>query len=262
MLKRLRFFLFILGFFLPRQACADIEAPQTVIGTIKTGIEEARAVQEELNSLQEEIRSAAEGISGPIKDAVNTVNDVKNDVESNIEAAQEKMDAAKNITNDPEGSLSTMGSQMPGFAAKIDSNDSEELKKAVQKNYFMQRPKTSTTNTSSDEKASSSESTSETDTTDLVALHQAQEEKMNEIQRENFANLYSAAFTIRSNLAKEESEDKDKENTRDIIQSTTEKSKEMAERYNKIMLMQSMLFEFNTTQQARQFSYAEEDEDE
>ena len=85
---------------------------------------------------------------------------------------------------------------------------------------------------------------------------------MNEVQRENFANLYASAFTIRTNLAKEEAEDKDKENTRDIIQSTKEKAMEMAKRFRKLMMMESMLFEFNATQQARQFSYSEEDEDE
>ena len=252
MVQWLIYLLVVLGVFWPQTSYADIEAVQgAALGPIKTGLEEARAIQEDLNKIQQEIRSTAEGIAGPIKDTVNTVNEVKNDVESNISAAQEKVNAAKNVANDPEGSLTTMGNKMPGFAAKIDSNDSKELNKAVQQNYFMQRPKS----TSADSQVDNANGT---ETTDLAALHQAQEEKMNEIQRENFANLYATAFSVRANLSKEKNEDKDKKNTRDIIQRTKEKSMEMVKRFRKIMLMQTMLFEFNATQQARQFTYAEE----
>ena len=119
----------------------------------------------------------------------------------------------------------------------------------------MQRPKSNTADTAS----SDNQSTDSSETTDLVEIYNAQEEKMSEIQRANFANLYAVAFSDRANLAKEEAEETDKENTRDIIQSTKAKSMEMAKRFRKIMLMNTMLFEYNATQQARQFTYAEED---
>ncbi len=255
MLKKITYILLAM-MFCPQISYADIEAIQgAVVGPIKKGIKTAQSIQDELNQIQEDMRNLAGGITGPIKDAVSTANSIKNEAQSNIDAAKGKIDAAQNFANNPEGSLSTLGSSMPGFATKIDMNDSQALSASVQTNYFMQRPKSSS-NTSSSETDSNETSTEDANVT---ALYQAQEEKMNEIQRENFAKLYATAFSIRANLAKEESEDSKKENTRDIIQSTKTKSMEMAKRFRKIMLMETMLFEFNATQQARQFSYAEED---
>ena len=256
MKKQLIYFLLALSLFWPQISYADIEAIQgTVLGPIKTGLEEARSVQQDLNEIQQDIRSAAEGAMGTVKSAVNTVNSVKNDISNNISAVKDKVNAVQNFANDPEGSLSTLGSTMPGFATKVDLNDAKALSSAVQKNYLMQRPKSNTADTAS----SDNQSTDSSETTDLVEIYNAQEEKMSEIQRANFANLYAVAFSDRANLAKEEAEETDKENTRDIIQSTKAKSMEMAKRFRKIMLMNTMLFEYNATQQARQFTYAEED---
>ena len=131
----------ILGF--SSVARADIEAPQTVIGTVKTGIKEAESIQHDLNEIQADLRSAAEGVAGPIKDAAKTVNDVKNEAQSNIQAVKDKADAAKNIASDPEGALNTMGGKLPGFMTTVDTNDSGELRDAVKTNYFTQRPKSS-----------------------------------------------------------------------------------------------------------------------
>lgn len=100
-----------IGLFLRRPA--DIEAPQTVIGTVKTGIKEAESIQHDLNEIQADLRSAAEGVAGPIKDAAKTVNDVKNEAQSNIQAVKDKADAAKNIASDPEGALNTMAASCP-----------------------------------------------------------------------------------------------------------------------------------------------------
>ncbi len=260
-MKRLStYFLLALSLFWPQVSYADIEAVQgTVLGPIKTGLEEARSVQQDLNEIQQDIRSAAEGAMGTVKSAVNTVNSVKNDISNNISAVKDKVNAVQNFANDPEGSLDTLGSSMPGFATKVDLNDAKALSSAVQNNYFMQRPKSNTSTSSSASNQSTSSNADSSETTDLVKIYNEQEEKMNEIQRANFANLYATAFSIRSNLAKEEAEETDKENTRDIIQSTKSKSMEMAKRFRKIMLMNTMLFEFNSTQQARQFTYAEED---
>ena len=238
-----------------QNAQADIEALQgPVIGPIYNSIKKANEVQDELNSAYQEIRSEVEGAYGPMKNAVSTVQE-------NVSAAQDKINAAKNIANDPEGSLNTIKSTFPGAIASVDTNDSKALNQAVQENYFMQKPKSSTTTASSSESQSST-TEANSDNTDLVVIHQAQEEKMREIQRENFANLYSSAFVKRANLSQEEAEDKAKENTRDIIQSTQDKAKQMVKRFQSIMLMEAMLFEFSTTQQARQYSYAEEEEDE
>lgn len=260
MKKQLIYFLLALSLFWPQIAYADIEAIQgTVLGPIKTGLEEARSIQQDLNEIQQDIRSAAEGAMGTVKSAVNTVNSVKNDISNNISAVKDKVNAVQNFANDPEGSLSTLGSTMPGFATKVDLNDAKALSSAVQQNYFMQRPKSNTANTSSSGNQSTSDNADSSETTDLVEIYNAQEEKMSEIQRANFANLYAVAFSDRANLAKEEAEETEKENTRDIIQSTKAKSMEMAKRFRKIMLMNTMLFEYNATQQARQFTYAEED---
>ena len=38
-------------------ARADIEAPQTVIGTVKTGIKEAESIQHDLNEIQADLRT-------------------------------------------------------------------------------------------------------------------------------------------------------------------------------------------------------------
>lgn len=256
MKKQLIYFLLALSLFWPQISYADIEAIQgTVLGPIKTGLEEARSIQQDLNEIQQDIRSAAEGAMGTVKSAVATANSVKNDISNNISAVKDKVSAVQNLTSDPEGSLSTLGSTMPGFATKVDLNDAKALSSAVQKNYLMQRPKSNTADTAS----SDNQSTDSSETTDLVEIYNAQEEKMSEIQRANFANLYAVAFSDRANLAKEEAEETDKENTRDIIQSTKAKSMEMAKRFRKIMLMNTMLFEYNATQQARQFTYAEED---
>lgn len=237
-------------------ARADIEAPQTVIGTVKSVIEEARAVQEDLNEIQADLRSAAEGVAGPVKNAVKTVNDVKNEAQSNIQAAKDKVDAAKNATNDPEGALSTMGSKMPGFITKVDTNDQAKVSEAVKKNYFAQKPKSTGSTGSTAAKADG-----EAAETDSVKIAKEHEEKMNEIQRENFANIYAQAFTIRTNLAKEKEEEKKHENSRDIIQNTKDMAMQMNKRYRKLMIMEAALFEFRMSQQARQFSFTPEEEE-
>ena len=212
----------ILGF--SSVARADIEAPQTVIGTVKTGIKEAESIQHDLNEIQADLRSAAEGVAGPIKDAAKTVNDVKNEAQSNIQAVKDKADAAKNIASDPEGALNTMGGKLPGFMTTVDTNDSGELRDAVKTNYFTQRPKSS-----------------------VSADGQAE----------------AQAFTIRTNLAKEKSEDKEHKDSREILQNTKEIALRMEERWRRIMIINAALFEFKTTQSSRQFSFVpEEDEDE
>ncbi len=102
--------------------------------------------------------------------------------------------------------------------------------------------------------------------TDLVKISREQEEKMSAMQRENFANLYAQAFTIRTNIAKENAEEADakkKENSRDIIQATKEQSLEMAKRLRKFLIMEAAVYEFKASQQARQFAFSpEEDDDE
>ena len=144
-------------------ARADIEAPQTVIGTVKTGIKEAESIQHDLNEIQADLRSAAEGVAGPIKDAAKTVNDVKNEAQSNIQAVKDKADAAKNIASDPEGALNTMGGKLPGFMTTVDTNDSGELRDAVKTNYFTQRPKSSVSADGQAEAVNSVEVTKEQD---------------------------------------------------------------------------------------------------
>ena len=239
----------ILGF--SSVARADIEAPQTVIGTVKTGIKEAESIQHDLNEIQADLRSAAEGVAGPIKDAAKTVNDVKNEAQSNIQAVKDKADAAKNIASDPEGALNTMGGKLPGFMTTVDTNDSGELRDAVKTNYFTQRP---TSSVSADGQAEAVNS---------VEVTKEQDEKMAAVQRENFANLYAQAFTIRTNLAKEKSEDKEHKDSREILQNTKEIALRMEERWRRIMIINAALFEFKTTQSSRQFSFVpEEDEDE
>lgn len=151
----------ILGF--SSVARADIEAPQTVIGTVKTGIKEAESIQHDLNEIQADLRSAAEGVAGPIKDAAKTVNDVKNEAQSNIQAVKDKADAAKNIASDPEGALNTMGGKLPGFMTTVDTNDSGELRDAVKTNYFTQRPKSSVSADGQAEAVNSVEVTKEQD---------------------------------------------------------------------------------------------------
>ena len=266
MLKRTLYLLLIfslLGVIEP--ARADIEAPQPVIGIIRTGIEQAKEVQEEIDSLQTEIRSAAEGIAGPIKETVNTVNDVKDQTTSAIKEGQEAVnsakDAAQNAVKDPTSALSSQGAQIPNFLSSVDTYDTEALSSAVQKNYFMQRPKSTTTTSNNNSETTETSSSSE-ETTDLTELQKAQEEKMDEIMRENWARLYAAAFTSRTNLSKENQEEKNKENTRDIIQATKDKVMQMTKRFQEIVLLNAMDFEFKASQQARQFTYAEEEEDE
>ena len=182
MLKRTLYLLLIfslLGVIEP--ARADIEAPQPIIGTIRTGIEQAKEVQEEIDSLQTEIRSAAEGIAGPIKETVNTVNDVKDQTTSAIKEGQEAVnsakDAAQNAVKDPTSALSSQGAQIPNFLSSVDTYDTEALSSAVQKNYFMQRPKSTTTTSNNNSETIETSSSSE-ETTDLTELQKAQEEKV------------------------------------------------------------------------------------
>ena len=164
---------------------------------------------------------------------------------------RDKADAAKNIASDPEGALNTMGGKLPGFMTTVDTNDSGELRDAVKTNYFTQRPKSSVSADGQAEAVNSVEVTKE------------QDEKMAAVQRENFANLYAQAFTIRTNLAKEKSEDKEHKDSREILQNTKEIALRMEERWRRIMIINAALFEFKTTQSSRQFSFVpEEDEDE
>ena len=133
---------------------------------------------------------------------------------------------------------------------RSDTNDSGELRDAVKTNYFTQRPKSSVSADGQAEAVNSVEVTKE------------QDEKMAAVQRENFANLYAQAFTIRTNLAKEKSEDKEHKDSREILQNTKEIALRMEERWRRIMIINAALFEFKTTQSSRQFSFVpEEDED-
>lgn len=201
-------------------ARADIEGVQPVLGVAKSVMEEGRALQEEYNQIKEEVRSTVEGVAGPVKSGIKAASDAK-------AAVDEKIDAAKNMANDPEGSLDTLGKKVPNFL-NVEDNDQEKLTEAVSTNYLPQIKEGQ----------------------DQVEIIQEQNQKMQEVMREQAAVLYSSAFAIRTNLATEKAAEQEHKDTREIITATKDKALEAAKRLRKIMLMEALIYEFKMTKRA------------
>ena len=201
-------------------ARADIEGMQVPLGVAKGVYEEGRAIQEQYNQIKEEVRSTVEGVAGPVKSGIKAAKDAK-------AAVDEKIDAAKNMANDPEGSLETLNKKMPNFL-NVDGNDQEKLTEAVNKNFLPQIKEGE-------------------NQTEVV---QKQNEKMEEIIRDQVADLYSSAFAIRTNLATEKASELDMKDSREIITATRDKAVETARRLRKIMLMETLIYMHKTTKRA------------
>ncbi len=252
------FFLSAVSFLGIKNAAADVEAPQAVFGQIESGVKEATAIKDELGKMQEEMRSAMEGVAGPIKQAVATGMDA---------AAQAKSAAAQaqSMASDPTGtamsavdgglSLPSLNLKQPSFIKDVD--DQEETSKAIVANYMVQR---------------GAKVDGKLDTNQAVQL---QNEKFMVIQRDNFAKLYSAAFTIRTNMAKERlAEKKDvleecskqsdgNSNTRCVKLAIREKADTTARRMGRILGLELAIFELGITQQAGVYQkQVDEDEEE
>lgn len=93
---------------------------------------------------------------------------------------------------------------------------------------------------------------------------QEQHDKMQDIQRENVANLYSVAFTTRTLLAKERQQEEpsnDMKDTREIVKLTNSKAAEMVRRLRNVMKLESALAEFRISQEAMAFSVEKSDEE-
>ncbi len=250
------FFLSVISFFETKNAVADIEAAQAVYGNVETGVKEATAIKDELGKIQEDMRSAMEGIAGPIKQAVATGMDA---------AAQAKSAAAQaqSMTSDPTGtamsavdgglSLPSLNLKQPSFLKDVD--DQEETSKAIVANYMLQR------GASVDGKL------------DTNQAMQLQNEKLMVIQRDNFAKLYSSAFTIRTNMAKERlAEKKDvlgecskesdgNSNTRCVKLAIREKADTTARRMGRILGLELAIFELEITQQAGVYQKQADEDD-
>lgn len=266
MIKQLTFFSLILVFatLLIRDARADLEALQeTVYGPIEGFVKEATFIQDELGQIQEEIRSTAEGIAGPIKGAVAAGVGAAEDAKKAAEAAKKAAESAKNqaggMISDPVGgaqSLATGGVSFPSFDATLpsfvkDVDNQKATSKAIAGNYLAQRGAGN----------------------DTVVITQ-QNEKLQIIQRENFAKIYSAAFSIRANLAKEREKEKKSviedcsksgggdTNTRCLKLAVREKADTIARRMGRILGMELAIYDFNITQQAGLYQNKPEAEEE
>ena len=93
---------------------------------------------------------------------------------------------------------------------------------------------------------------------------QEQHDKMQDIQRENVANLYSVAFTTRTLLAKERQQEEpsnDMKDTREIVKLTNSKAAEMVRRLRNVMKLEAALAEFRISQEAMAFSVEKSDEE-
>ena len=202
-------------------ARADIEGLQaSVLAPVNTVAEEGRAIQEQYNQMKEEVRSTVEGVAGPVKSGIKAAGEAK-------AAVDEKVNAAKNLANDPEGSLDTLGKKVPNFL-NVENNDQAKLTEAVSTNYLPQIK----------------EGQNQTE------VIQEQNDKMQEVMREQAAVLYSSAFAIRTNLATEKAAEQDLKDTREIVTATRDKALESAKRLRKIMLMEALIYEFKMTKRA------------
>lgn len=240
-----------------RDAKADLEALQeTVYGPIEGFVKEATFIQDELGQIQEEIRSTAEGIAGPIKDTVSTGMKAADDAKKAAETAKNQ---AGGMVSDPMGgaeSLATGGVSFPTFDAKLpsfvkDVDNQEATSKAIAGNYLAQRGAGN----------------------DTLVITQ-QNEKLQIIQRENFAKIYSSAFSIRANLAKEREKEKKSviedcsksgggdTNTRCLKLAVREKSDTIARRMGRILGLELAIYDFNITQQAGLYQNKSEAEEE
>lgn len=254
MIKQLTFMSLVIVFasLLVRDARADLEALQeTVYGPIEGVVKEATYIKDELGKIQEEIRSTVEGIAGPIKDAIATGKGAVEDAKKAAETAKNAVETAKNqvggMVSDPIGgaqSLATGGVSFPTFDSTLpsfvkDVDNQEATSKAVTENYLAQRGSGNDT-----------------------AVIQQQNEKLQIIQRENFAKIYSSAFSIRANLAKEREKEKKNviedcgksgsgdTNTRCLKLAVREKSDTIARRMGRILSLELAIYDFNITQQA------------
>ncbi len=250
-------FLLAVSFLGVKKAEADIEAPQAVFGQVESAVKEATAIKDELGKMQEEVRSAMEGVAGPIKQAVATGVSVANQAKSAAAQAQAMAsDPTGTAMSAADGSLSlpSLNLKQPSFIKDVD--DQEETSKAIVANYMMQKGA----------KVDGALNTNQ--------AMQLQNEKFMVIQRDNFAKLYSSAFTIRTNMAKERlAEKKDtleectkgsdgSTNTRCVKAAIREKADIMARRMGRILGLELAIFELNITQQAGVYQKQVDEEEE
>lgn len=258
MIKRIAFFVLFLGAawgMSVSNSYADKEFVQKVQGKVEGTVKEMTAIRDELNEMEREIRSTAEGIAGPIKGAfqagMSAANDVKNtanSVKGAVDSAKQQAGAiaggdvatAEDLLN---GSLnlptiSLPKPQLPKAIVSVKMEDNEKLSQAIVSNYMAERGAGNST-----------------------AVVEQQNARMQVINRENFANLYSAAFTIRTNLAKERQTEKKNvleecskgnggdNSTRCIKLAVRDKMDAVTRRMGRVLALELALYDFNITSQ-------------
>ncbi len=253
----------------------------SVAAQLQSGSDSAGPVQSKLGDLKASIAQSQEAVAAAnakVQTGVNSVSEIKSKLGTlKADIAQNQPAAANSLASTEAKKAAKINAKEISQGVSAVKKSSERLKsgfrqpavikneiRALDKGAWLLPDETVKTASYSHSETLMFGAESGSSETDLVKISREQEEKMSALQRENFANLYALAFTIRTNIAKENAEAADaksKENSRDIIQATKDQALEMTKRLRKFLIMEAAVYEFKASQQSRQYSFAPEEED-
>ena len=253
----------------------------SVAAQLQSGSDSAGPVQSKLGDLKASIAQSQEAVAAAnakVQTGVNSVSEIKSKLGTlKADIAQNQPAAANSLASTEAKKAAKVNAKEISQGISAVKKSSERLKsgfrqpvvinkeiRALDKGAWLLPDETVKTASYSHSETLMFGAESGSSETDLVKISREQEEKMSALQRENFANLYALAFTIRTNIAKENAEAADaksKENSRDIIQATKDQALEMTKRLRKFLIMEAAVYEFKASQQSRQYSFAPEEED-
>ena len=253
----------------------------SVAAQLQSGSDSAGPVQSKLGDLKASIAQSQEAVAAAnakVQTGVNSVSEIKSKLGTlKADIAQNQPAAANSLASTEAKKAAKVNAKEISQGVSAVKKSSERLKsgfrqpavikneiRALDKGAWLLPDETVKTASYSHSETLMFGAESGSSETDLVKISREQEEKMSALQRENFANLYALAFTIRTNIAKENAEAADaksKENSRDIIQATKDQALEMTKRLRKFLIMEAAVYEFKASQQSRQYSFAPEEED-
>ena len=253
----------------------------SVAAQLQSGSDSAGPVQSKLGDLKASIAQSQEAVAAAnakVQTGVNSVSEIKSKLGAlKADMAQNQPAAANSLASTEAKKAAKVNAKEISQGISAVKKSSERLKsgfrqpvvinkeiRALDKGAWLLPDETVKTASYSHSETLMFGAESGSSETDLVKISREQEEKMSALQRENFANLYALAFTIRTNIAKENAEAADaksKENSRDIIQATKDQALEMTKRLRKFLIMEAAVYEFKASQQSRQYSFAPEEED-
>ncbi len=220
----------------PANAMKDKEAVQRTLKKADLYVKGGLNVYEEAQTTKREITNKINGAKGMVNTAKSMANAVKNGDLDGALAAADELNAAAGEMGIETGISKISGTKslknkVPAFISDV--NDVKNSREEVSRNYNPQYGGGKD-----------------------IEITEAQNEKIESIQRDNIASLYARALTDRVALAKEKAEDPeeiDTTDTRQIVTAIRKQALITASRLKKILDYETAVYEFRLTDAGKSF---------